>query len=215
MNGSSSSIRNLNLTNVNVTGSSNVGGLVGSVGAGVNTVTVTGNVTGLGNNVGGVAGSAFVGGGGNLSGFFRVGFSGNVNAGTPTWVDLGNGTLHRQPQAGGTGGFNVGGLVGVTTVSVSRSYAYGTVTSEGRYSANIGGLVGWLLPVDTNIGNNALVANSMSAATVYARGDGLDDANPIYPGSRGGYFVGGLIGQNGNLGAPGSNYSIRWAASAR
>ena len=195
INGRTSLISNLTLTNVTVSGNSNVGGLAGSIGAGVRNVVVTGNITGTGNQVGGIAGSAFAGEGSNISGFYMAGFSGSVFAGTPSFIDLGGG-VYQGIIDGGTGGSNVGGLVGVTTVSVSNSYAMGTVTSQGRNSANTGGLIGWLQSTNTNINSNASVSNSVSSANVIAYGSGL----PTMGGGSGGWFVGGLIGQNGNLG---------------
>ncbi|OYU90689.1 MAG: hypothetical protein CFE29_07565 [Bradyrhizobiaceae bacterium PARB1] len=199
VNSGSSLLDGINLTNVSIVGNNNVGGLVGSVGAAVRNLTVTGNVTGKGSNVGGVAGNAFLGGGSNASGFFQVGFSGNVLSGTPLFRDNGDGS-YSPIDGGGTGGVNVGGLVGVTTVSVSRSYSLGTVTSMGEAPAGTGGasrtggLVGWLRPENTSVANNASVRDSMSAATVVALGRGL----PQSQSDRDGNFVGGLVGMNGD-----------------
>ncbi len=193
VNGGLAKLDNFSLTNVSIVGNSNVGAVAGSVGGAVRNISVTGNVTGKGDNVGGIAGNAFVGGGINTSGFFQLGFSGSVMAGTSGWqyVPGGIGPI----DGGGGGGSNVGGIVGLTTVSVWRSYSLGSVTSIGNESQNVGGLVGWLRPRGTNVSNNASVNDSMSMANVTAYGSGPVD----YATTRGGNFVGGLVGQNGDM----------------
>ncbi len=189
-------LQNLHLTSVNITGNNNVGAAVGQGGITIRNVNVTGNVTGEGNNVGGVSGWAFAGAGFDESGFFLDSFSGNVAAGTPEFVEISPTDFQGTPGAG-TGGANVGGLVGLTTVSVIRSYALGTVTSQGLNSVNIGGLIGWLQSTSTDISNNASVIDSMAAVNVVALGNGL---GAVFPGFYGAMMVGGLIGQNGNIG---------------
>ncbi|WP_018127040.1 BspA family leucine-rich repeat surface protein [Balneola vulgaris] len=123
--GSSGVIKNVGLANVDITGFTNVGGLIGGTVVGnpemdtlpvIDSVFVTGTVTG-GDNVGGVIGNQFAG---NLS---------------HAWSSA---------TVVGTGGFAYyGGLVGyMDGGSISESYATGSVTESTGFGSQVGGLVG-------------------------------------------------------------------------
>ncbi|WP_157464725.1 BspA family leucine-rich repeat surface protein [Balneola vulgaris] len=123
--GSFGVIKNVGLANVDITGFTNVGGLIGGTVVGnpemdtlpvIDSVFVTGTVTG-GDNVGGVIGNQFAG---NLS---------------HAWSSA---------TVVGTGGFAYyGGLVGyMDGGSISESYATGSVTESTGFGSQVGGLVG-------------------------------------------------------------------------
>lgn len=132
-------VSNLRLINVNVTGSTWVGGLAGISYGNITDVSVTGNVTGI-EQVGGLVGN-------NQPGFTieRSSFSGTVTG------------------IAGAGGFSgssgyIGGLVGWQNAIVSNSYALGTVSSVG---SRVGGLVAFNQGV-----YSANVINSYAAGNV-------------------------------------------------
>jgi len=165
--------------NGNVTGDSNVGGIIGSCQLHlIKYAKAEGNVTGR-NNVGGIIGS-----GGTSSKYLA--FSGNINA-------IGNGT-------------NVGGLVGLSSGSIEKSYSKGTINAS--QSKNVGGLVGHCL-------NNDLIINSFSRVNI--SGDvnvgGLIGNKWIGCGLRNNYST-GLVSGNSNvggfIGAPAINTGCQW-----
>jgi hypothetical protein len=152
------SIQKVNLTNANITGSANVGGLVGYL----NNGTVT-NVSSLGNiigssNVGGLVGYA------DASSTISLSYSGAAVAGLNNSSNIGglvgllNGAILNSYSygyvTGGTGSTNLGGLVGsmqsAGVASIGYSYSTGQVNS-GVSGATIGGLVG--LNLSTLAGN--------------------------------------------------------------
>ena len=183
---SPSVIRNVKLTNVNVTGNNYVGALVGlngdatNGGGRIDNCEAAGTVTGV-SAVGGLVGSNY----GPISGSSA---SGEVTATRTDGASLAGGLVGRNDTAtisdshasgNVTGSHNsVGGLVGYNTGSISGSTASGTVTTTGNF---VGGLVGW---------NNGPISDS-------------DALNPSVTGVS---YVGGLVGQNdGADGAAGSN----------
>ena len=113
--GDTAVIRNLNLTSVNVTGDEEVGGLAGiSLGA-IDTVSVTGNVSGATIDVGGLVGHLLRGS------LIDSTFNGTVSGTAP----------------------HMGGLVGANTgATIRNSEAAGTVSALGVYSGHVGGLAG-------------------------------------------------------------------------
>ncbi|ACV12247.1 GLUG domain protein [Halorhabdus utahensis DSM 12940] len=157
----------------NVTGSSNVGGLVGAngnasafkKGGTIENATASGTVTLAGDstdpeNLGGLVGQIFQGT------VTQSNATGNVNAGDATNVgglvgynDATEPSTIRETYATGAvdGGNNVGGLVGKSVNDlVTESYAIGSVNG----SASVGGLVG------NNTGSIAKVNNSYAAGSV-------------------------------------------------
>ena len=116
--GTAVTVQHLTLAGVEITGNYSVGGVVGYNYKGTLTdCSVSGNVTGTGNNVGGVAGA-------NISTLTDCTFSGDV---TGTGYDV-TGT-----------GYNVGGVVGYNSGTLTDCSATGDVTGTG-YS--VGGVVG-------------------------------------------------------------------------
>ena len=195
--GSASAIRNVKLTNVDVTGNNNVGALVGLNGDATNgggqidnceaTGTVTANawVGGLvGNNYGPIAGSRA------SVAVTATRTDGSAVAGGLVGQNLQTTITNSHASGDVTASHNtVGGLVGSnyddlawTTAALPRnaisgSTASGTVTTTG---SNVGGLVGW---------NNGPITDS---AALNPRVSGAD-------------AVGGLVGQNNDAQADGSN----------
>ena len=140
-----STVKNLKLTNVNITGKDNVGGLIGfnNEGAVLN-CSVTGKVSGN-NNIGGVVGynygCATVSGSSSASTVNGNACIGGV-VGYNSYSDYDNGSKVENSYSTGniTGGTAIGGLIGVNSGStVSYSYATGNVTGDAR---SVGGLVG-------------------------------------------------------------------------
>ncbi len=137
------SFANLGLSNVSISGNTQVGGLVGRSGnVTIYNSYVTGTVTGL-NSVGGVIGSDIFPRG--SSSLINVYSSADVTATTP---GTGTGTLSGI----------AGGLVGGNVNLVENSYSTGNVTG-GNY---VGGLVGYA--------NEATVKNSYFAGTITVNG---------------------------------------------
>jgi filamentous hemagglutinin family protein len=119
-----STVKNLGVTNVSVTGYQNVGGLAGMTKFGnIDSSYTTGSVTGSLQYVGGLVGEAFYGTINNSYASVSV--------------------------TGGAGSYGIGGLVGINYSTISDSYATGNL-SGGADSVGIGGLVGessWIGPV--------------------------------------------------------------------
>ena len=122
-------------TSANVTGRTNVGGVVGSVVDSANGSTLTdlvniGGITGTGNNVGGIVGS-ITGTDNNVSGI-----AGSMNGGTLSGNTYNIGRV--------TGGYNVGGLVGYAKNAAigeeNGAQIYNKMDISGGY--NVGGIVG-------------------------------------------------------------------------
>lgn len=114
--GSSGSISNVGLVNVNITGKENVGGLVGYFDAANGSITnsyVTGHVTAQ-NDVGGLAGE--------------------IRDGTVT------NAYSTANVTGEWGEWGVGGLVGAAWDNITNAYSTGLVTGG---VTNEGGLIGW------------------------------------------------------------------------
>ena len=174
----SSEIRNINLSDVNVSGAYYVGGLIGLNAGKISNSHITGTVLASNVNVGGLAG---------------------MNGSTGSITDSSaNGTITGKETVGGlvghnnegkisssfaegviTGNKHVGGLVGVNRVSGSiiDSYADSTVNGTEDTDENIGGLIGI---------NWGLVTASYATGDV--TGTGNDSQN-----------IGGLVGRNQSL----------------
>ena len=185
--GSAAVIRNIGLTNVNVTGKNNTGALVGTnLNSQISNSFVTGHVTGV-NNVGGLAGFNYANGAAagindsfnsaSVHGVNNVGGLVGENYGKNATADISNSSSSGTVLSTAS---NVGGLVGLNsgsngTAQISNSYAIGSV--EGIN--NIGGLVG------QNYGDNATasIVNSYASGAVGNNNDTGDN-------------VGGLVGDN-------------------
>jgi hypothetical protein len=189
-------VTDLGVENVNITGSSLVGGLVGLNWEGtVSDCYATGSVIGT-SVVGGLVGRNQ---NGTVSDSYSAGsMSGNASAGG--LVGYSNGTVSNSYSTGSVTGYErVGGLVGYngySSSSVSNSYSTGSVTGN----EDVGGLVGR--------NSEGTVSNSYSSGSV--TGDvkvgglvGYNDyssssvSNSYSTGSvTGDEYVGGLVGRN-------------------
>jgi len=190
-----------------VTGSAQVGGLVGStsnvVGANGTRIvnsSFSGTVTGTGNNVGGLVGSTSNGAAGTnftitnstmsgtTSGSAQVG--GLIGSTSDEDVQLTGSSVLLGSSVQGTGN-NIGGIVGSTgngangtSLTLSGINASGNVsTSAGSY---VGGLVGYTAAFEVSVTNS-----TRASGTIQASGNG----------------VGSLIGSTGN-GAAGTSLTI-------
>ena len=223
--GASAEIRDVGLTDVNVTGSEfreSVGGLVGWSSGRISGSYVTGTVTG-GDSVGGLVGvssgsvsgsyatgevtgdfgvGGLVGsGGGSISDSYATGaVTGDSNVGGLVGVSSGTGSSISGSYATGavTGDTYVGGLAGISGSSISGSYATGSVTGD----SYAGGLVGF--------GSRSNISASYATGAVDGSGSPVGGLVGYYSdgnisasyatGAVTGYgsFFGGLVGYNRN-----------------
>jgi filamentous hemagglutinin family protein len=121
-----------------VEGSGTVGGLVGGNGGTVSDSYATGAVSGSGYTVGGLVGFNY---GGTISNSYASGsVSGSSTIGGLVGYNFG-GTISNSYATGAVSGSSaVGGLVGYNDGAVSQSYATGSVSGTDQF---VGGLVGW------------------------------------------------------------------------
>ena len=133
---SSAVIRNLELVAVQVTGTDNVGGLVGSNGGAVSGCFATGEVSGD-DDVGGLVGANLDAGSVSAS-YSTVQVTGDDRVGGLAGSNRGEVTA---AYATGrvVGDFEAGGLIGRNNGDVNVSYATGLVSGR----STIGGLIGW------------------------------------------------------------------------
>jgi hypothetical protein len=165
--------KDLTLTDVDVAGTSETGGLVGVLGgATVTDVTVSGTVAGTGSWVAGIAGTA---NGGTLE---RVSFTGTV---TSTGV-----------------GTEIGGIVGeLGTGSITDATVTASVTSAHRYTGGIAGsALGGTIARATFDGTVTVTGPTTEAGGITgALGDGsIVDSRATGTVSGAGRSVGGLVG---------------------
>ena len=204
-----------------VTGTADVGGLVGYSSGDISNSSATGVVTGIGNNVGGLVGltngtidnsyaAGEVDGGayavGGLVGYSAgaitnssatVAVEGNINVGGLVGESSLTSTIDYSIAAGTvTGTNNVGGLAGYSEGDIDNSYATGNVKGED----NFGGLVG---SSEGDIDNSYAKGNvtSISAGCECGDAGGLvgfaqgDITNSHASGDvSGDYDIGGLVG---------------------
>ncbi|MBN1363898.1 MAG: filamentous hemagglutinin N-terminal domain-containing protein [Syntrophaceae bacterium] len=137
---SGSTLKSIGLTNINVTGSISVGGLVGRNLGTINNAYATGSISGD-NSVGGLVGenrgtisNSYATG--TVSGSFYVGGLVGFNHSCPSYYI---GTVTNAYATGSVSGdSSVGGLVGQNTGNINNTYATGSVSG----TEYIGGLVG-------------------------------------------------------------------------
>jgi hypothetical protein len=138
-------ISNLSLTNISVSGASNVGGLVGSAtGSTITSSSTSGMITGSASGLGGLIGSSISTVITNSSSSAQVigalatgvgGLIGTTNTTSNEAMDYATGAV--------SGSSSVGGFVGADGGdTISQSYATGTVTSTESGGADFGGFVG-------------------------------------------------------------------------
>ena len=169
--GTEAEITNLGLLNVNTTGTSSVGSLVGVNGGTVRGSYATGDITGTGDRVGGLVGSNTLGTvasnyvASSVSGVNRVGgLVGSNDEGSSIMAS------YAMTQVEGSGN-TIGGLSGANSGDISDSYAAAGTSSVSGVN-NVGGLVGRNAPLGT-------ILNSYTMASV-----------------SGSSFIGGLAGVN-------------------
>ncbi|MES2206387.1 MAG: GLUG motif-containing protein, partial [Pseudomonadota bacterium] len=171
---SNATVKNVGLTNVNIMGQGNVGGVVGQ---GINNSTIadsysTGLVSGNSANVGGV-----VGVGGSITNLIRLFSSANVSGSSN----------------------NVGGVVGYNRYLLTSSYSTGTISSSGLY---VGGLVGYNQSTISNSYATGSVSgnDSVGGLVGYMSAGSISSSYAAGVVSASGGNVGGLIGyNNGNI----------------
>jgi len=151
------SIEDLGVTNVDITGQNEIGGLMGF---NYNTNPIncysTGIVNGSGTNTGGLVGENCS----NIVNCYSLcSVSGNDQVGGLIGYNQQTPFIRNCYSSGDVSGFsNVGGLVGVNSVStISECYSSGSVSGTG----SIGGLIGCS-------GSGSIVCNCYSSATIYA-----------------------------------------------
>ena len=139
--GWNASIRNLNLTDANVTGRERVGALVGYSEGSVATSSASGEVTATDQNVGGMVGLL----GGRITGSYAsVTVSGGRQVGGLVGYVYDTGSIAGSYATGSvtSSGGDTGGLVGLQHGIVRASYATGSVTATGTAGGLTGALQG-------------------------------------------------------------------------
>ena len=184
-------IKNLGLTNVSITGGSQVGSLVGDNYSTITNSYATGSVSASSDIVGGLVGSNF----GSISNAYSAasvnGSTTNVGGfvGSNAW----DGSITNSYATGNVYGESsyIGGFVGYSTGLISQAYATGNITS-GSSSMYVGGFAG---------ANNDNMNNSAEINNAYATGN-----------VSGNSYIGGFVGQNmaqmGNSATITDSYSI-------
>jgi len=146
--GVAGNVENITLNNVNMVGYGGqlAAGLVAQGGNTISNVTVTGHIDASGSSVAGFIAAMFGGAGSMLS---NAHASGQLVAGNGTQVGglvgqnlIGTISFSSADVEITGGGLAVGGLVGVSTGSVSDSFATGAVSGQGYVGGAIGGNVG-------------------------------------------------------------------------
>lgn len=148
-------LRNVGVTNVNVAGSQNVGGLAGINGGVIKNSYSTGTVTGSDKD----AGAQQVGSIGGLVGRNDGNISGSYSSATVTATsgDQGAGGAMNFTQGG------IGGLAGSSQSPITNSYATGAVTG----TSDVGGLVGFTMgAISTSYSTGAVTGTNNAGGMV-------------------------------------------------
>ncbi|MCV6599767.1 MAG: hypothetical protein OIF36_04775 [Alphaproteobacteria bacterium] len=200
--GPSDLIINDSYSTADVNGANSVGGLVGRDAKEVNRSYFSGNVTGGGQDIGGLVGYSPA-----SINIFNSYSSGSVKGGHDVGGLIGDTSAktvikESYSRAAISGSYHIGGLVGDGSfgLSINDSYRLGNVVGTGE---NVGGLVGHSVKEITNsyafghvhgthdtgglVGENTAVANAIIKGSFFDGGD-----------VKGGYRVGGLVGQGNN-----------------
>jgi filamentous hemagglutinin family protein len=181
--GSGAAIENIGLTNVQITGSNYVGGLVGYNSGAISHASSTGTMSGttalsqpglgglVGYNVGGISDS--------YSTVAVTGVGGVGAVGGLVGNNASGGTIMSSYSAGaviaGASSNSVGGLAGVNLGTISNAYSTGSVTT-GNGSTFVGGLVGANLSILTNSYAAGAVTGGSGSTDVGAL-EGTDSAS--------------------------------------
>ncbi len=198
---SGSNIYDIGVVDVDITGSTYVGGLVGSNSADIANSYASGSVSGSGKGVGGLVGRTWD----PISNSYATGSVSGSGEGVGGLVGYGYDDISNSYATNSvTGEDIVGGLVGSTqSGTILNSYATGSVSGSGN---RVGGLVGL----------SADIANSYATGSVSGSGaevGGLvgythDDISNSYTTSQitcTGTYCGGLIGTGGGATLTGTN----------
>jgi len=189
-------VTDLGVENVNITGDSNVGGLVGYNGKGtVSNSYSSGNVTGGDWSVGDVGGLVGFNDKGTVSNSYSTASvtSDNNVGGLVGFNEMG--TVSNSYSTGSvTGGGDVGGLVGENFGTVSNSYSTGSVTGD----VCVGGLVGQNGgPISNCYSTGNVTGGDIVGGLVGIKCAGGPVSNCYSTGSvTGDGEVGGLVGEN-------------------
>lgn len=193
-------IQNVSLENVDVSGNSNVGALVGVAlgGSSINNCNASGSVTGTFNSIGGLIGVCSISSTNLQNSYANVDVKGPTFVGGLVGYTNGNGTIKKCFATGNVTGSSsqVGGLVGIAdrNVNIENCYATGNVSGTG----DVGGLVGSgkniadsyatgkVTGTGANVGGLAGKASEITSS--YAKGDVINS----------GRYTGGLIGNVDN-----------------
>ncbi|MDD5225684.1 MAG: GLUG motif-containing protein, partial [Candidatus Omnitrophica bacterium] len=183
-------IKDVGLVNVSAKGTNRVGGLVGlNYKSSIDNSYVTGNVTGTGDYIGGLAGinrytrSSF----GISNSYSTSDVTGGRNAGGLVGYNYDSASISNSYATGIVTGISyIGGLVGrnYNSASVSNSHATGSVTGT---ATSIGGLVGY---------------NTKNASVSDSYATGLVTGNSVS-----GNYVGGLVGWNYDYSSISNSYA--------
>jgi len=175
---SGGSVSDLGVENVNVTGGSYVGGLVGRSAGDVSNSVSSGTVTGT-DSVGGLVGSSLRA----ISNSYSTGtVTGEERVGGLVGTNLRGDVRNSYATGTVTGQDHVGGLVGSSRGDVSNSYFSGSVTGEN----NVGGLVGdnrWGDVINSHYNYDEVLINGQNIITIGALfGEDFDEwlANDMF-----------------------------------
>ncbi len=168
-------IKNIGITNSNIQGYHQVGGVVGYANASSGTITITncyntGSVSGTKNYVGGVVGYAVASGTLTITNCYNTGsVSGSSEVGGVVGYAAASGTLtitncYNTGSVTGTGNY-VGGVVGYAyassgTLTITNCYNTGSVTGTGNY---VGGVVGGVI---ATLSGNLTITNCYNTGSV-------------------------------------------------
>ncbi len=190
---------NIRLTNVNITGASLTGGLIGGSSypssgsyASIDNVYVSGSVTGNGNSVGGLA-SSLASPSPITNSYTAVTVTGTGD-GVGGLVGSSSGSITNSYSTGDvtTTGDRVGGLVGSSSSPITDSYSTGDVTTTGN---KVGGLVGFAYePVNNSYATGSVTGNGNSVGGLVGYTNDAIDNSYATGDVNGSSHVGGLIG---------------------
>jgi len=193
--GAAGIVRNVTLTNVDILGNMQVGGVAGFNDGTIENSQVTGTVSGT-QQVGGIAGHN----GGSIESSQVTGAIGGTTAASVGGIAGANtnpGSIESSQVTGTVSGQeNVGGVAGFNTGRIENSHATSTVSGQ----ENVGGVVGENIPAAGNIGG--IVRRTSSAGNVTGA---ISNVGGVVGNNEGGeveysYFTGNVTGTADNVG---------------
>jgi len=193
--GSNAVINNTGVLNVNVSGSSNVGGFAGYTAGIISNSYSTGNVKGSLWNIGGFIGRS--GGSGIISNSYSTGNVKGSGYRVGGFIGRSDGTISNSYSTGNVSGNDyIGGFVGYKVGTISNSYSTGNVSGN-DYIGGFAGLQG-----------GGTISNSYSTGNVKGSGDTvggfigrsdgtISNSYTTAQNVSGSFNVGGFIGRSG------------------